>query len=53
MEWEVSQGGEVEYEGPLIGAPGSDYVASVLGGWGDPVRALKDIQRRGSFRDKR
>ncbi|CAG9462743.1 unnamed protein product [Pedinophyceae sp. YPF-701] len=52
MNWEVSEGGEAEYDGPLVGAAGSDYVAMMLGG-GAPQRAIQEIQARGSLQDAR
>lgn len=37
---------------PLVGAVGQDYVHTVLQSM-DPQSALKEIQRRGAFKNKR
>lgn len=56
MDWIVSERGEADHlvvpSGPLVGPPGSDFVALQLG-VGDPQSAIREIQERGSVRDPR
>ena len=55
MDWIVSEGAEAElhqWHGPLVGAPGADFVAQTLGR-ADPVVAIREIHARGGIRDPR